>query len=121
VIQPDICHCGGVSEIKKIAAMAEAYFIALAPHNPLGPLATMVSLHVAFSTPNFLVQEVMRSDVPWRYDVIDDALNIKDGYVTPPTRPGIGVEIDETAAAKHGYKPEIEMRYFHDDGAVADW
>jgi len=121
IIQPDICHCGGVSEIKKIAAMAETYYISMAPHNPLGPLATMVSLQVGFSTPNFLIQEVMRSDVPWRYDIIDDEFNIEDGFFLPPTRPGIGIEINEAEAAKHPYQPELEMRYFHPDGSVADW
>jgi galactonate dehydratase len=121
VIQPDVCHCGGVSELKKIAAMAETYFISVAPHNPLGPLATMVSLQIGFSTPNFLIQEVMRSDVPWRYEVVDDALRIEDGFFVPPTRPGIGIEIDERAAARYPYQPEIEMRYFHPDGSVADW
>lgn len=121
IIQPDICHCGGVSEIKKIAALAETYFVSMAPHNPLGPLATMVSLQVGFSTPNFLIQEVMRSDVPWRYDIIDDDFKIEDGFFVPPTRPGIGIEINEAEAAKHPYEPELEMRYFHPDGSVADW
>lgn len=121
VIQPDVCHCGGVSEIKKIAALAETYYITVAPHNPLGPLATMVSLQIGFSTPNFLIQEVMRSDVPWRYDIIDDEFRIENGYFLPPTRPGIGIEINEAEAAKHPYQPELEMRYFHPDGAVADW
>jgi len=121
VIQPDVCHCGGVAEIKKIAAMAETYYISMAPHNPLGPLATMVNIHVGFSTPNFLIQEVMRSDVPWRDEVVDDPLQIVNGFVMPPTRPGIGIEIDEKAAAKYPYKPEEEARYFHPDGSVADW
>lgn len=121
VIQPDVCHCGGVTEIKKIAAMAETYYVSMAPHNPLGPLATMVNIHVGFSTSNFLIQEVMRSDVPWRYDVVDDELDIRGGYIYPPTRPGIGIEINEKEAAKHPYQPEIEMRYFHPDGSVADW
>src|SRR6202011_3853255 len=93
VIQPDVCHCGGISEIKKIAAMAETYFISVAPHNPLGPLATMVNIHFGLSTPNFLIQEVMRSDVPWRNEVVDDPLRIENGFVLPPTRPGIGIEI----------------------------
>jgi galactonate dehydratase len=121
IIQPDVCHCGGVTEIKKIASMAETYFISMAPHNPLGPLATMVNIQVGFSTPNFLIQEVMRSDVPWRYDVVDDALDIRSGYIYPPTRPGIGIEINEQEAAKHPYQPELEMRYFHPDSSVADW
>ncbi len=121
VIQPDVCHCGGVTEIKKIAALAETHFIAMAPHNPLGPLATMVNIQVGFSTPNFLIQEVMRSDVPWRYDVVSDALDIRGGFIYPPTKAGIGIEINEKEAAKHPYEPELEMRYFHPDGSVADW
>ena len=121
VIQPDVCHCGGVSEIKKIAAMAETYFITMAPHNPLGPIATLVNLHVGFSTPNFLIQEVMRSDVPWRNDVVDEELDIVEGVVYPPTRSGIGIEVNEVEAAKHPYQPEHEARYFHPDGSVADW
>lgn len=121
VIQPDVCHCGGVTEIKKIASLAETYYVTMAPHNPLGPLATMVNIHVGFSTPNFLIQEVMRSDVPWRYDVVDDALDIRGGHIFPPTRPGIGIEINEVEAAKHPYQPEIALRYFHPDGSVADW
>ncbi|MBC7811853.1 MAG: D-galactonate dehydratase, partial [Burkholderiales bacterium] len=121
IIQPDVCHCGGVSEIKKIAAMAETYFISMAPHNPLGPLATMVNIQIGFCTSNFLIQELMRSDVPWRNDVVDDPLQIQNGYVLPPTRPGIGIEINEREAAKHPYKPEDEARYFHPDGSIADW
>jgi len=101
--------------------MADTYFIAMAPHNPLGPLATMVNIQVGFSTPNFLIQEVMRSDVPWRYDVVTDALDIREGFIVPPTRPGIGIEINEQEAAKHPYQPETQMRYFHPDGSVADW
>jgi len=121
IIQPDVCHCGGVTEIKKIASLAETYFVAMAPHNPLGPLATMVNIQVGFSTPNFLIQEVMRSDVPWRYDVVTDALDIRGGYIYPPQKPGIGIEINEAEAAKHPFQPELEMRYFHPDGSVADW
>ena len=121
VIQPDVCHCGGISEIKKIASMAEAYYVSVAPHNPLGPIATMVNIHFALSTPNFLIQEVMRSDVPWRDDVVDDPLKIERGYVLPPTRPGIGTEVNEAAAAQHPFAPEIQMRAFHPDGSVADW
>jgi galactonate dehydratase len=121
IIQPDVCHVGGISELKKIAAMAETYYMSVAPHNPLGPLATMVNIHFALSTPNFLIQEVMRSDVPWRNEVIDDPLRIENGFVLPPTRPGIGIEINEKAAAHHPYAPELQMRTYHPDGSVADW
>lgn len=121
VIQPDVCHCGGLSELKKIAAMAETYYVSVAPHNPLGPVATMANVHFAFSTPNFLIQEVMRADVPWRDEVVDGGVTITSGKALPPTRPGLGIEINERAAAAHPYRPEEEIRAFHPDGAVADW
>ena len=121
VIQPDVCHCGGLSEMKKIAAMAETYQISVAPHNPLGPVATMANIHFALSTPNFLIQEVMRQDVPWRNEVVDAPLDIRDGYVYPPTQPGLGLEVDEQGAAAHPYKPEPQLNCFDEEGAVADW
>lgn len=121
VVQPDVCHCGGVAEIRRIAAIAETAFVSMAPHNPLGPIATAVNVHVALSTPNFLIQEVMRLDVPWRDEVVDAPVAIVDGHVLPPTRPGIGVEVDEDAAARHPYAPELPARVFHDDGSVGDW
>ena len=121
VAQPDVCHAGGVTGIRRIAALAEAYGVVLAPHNPLGPLATMVNVHLGFAIPGFLIQEVMRSDVPWRDEVVDMPLAIVGGRVTPPERPGIGIEIDERAAARYPYQPEPLVRWFHDDGSVADW
>jgi galactonate dehydratase len=121
VIQPDVCHCGGLSEMKKIAAMAETYQISVAPHNPLGPVATMANIHFALSTPNFLIQEVMRKDVPWRNEVVDAPLDIRDGYVYPPTQPGLGLEVDEQGAAAYPYNPEQQLNCFDEDGAVADW
>lgn len=121
VIQPDVCHCGGLSELRKIATMADVHGVAVAPHNPLGPVATMASLHFAVSSPNFLIQEVMRSDVPWRDDVLGEPLKIENGRVAPPTAPGLGVEIDEAEAARHPYVPEPQLRTAHSDGAVGDW
>jgi galactonate dehydratase len=121
VIQPDVCHAGGITEVRKIAAMADTYMMGVAPHNPLGPLATMVNLHLAMATPNHLIQEQMRSDVPWRAEVIDGPLEIVGGRATPLDRPGIGVDIDERAAARHPYRPEPQVRWYHGDGSVADW
>jgi galactonate dehydratase len=121
VIQPDLSHCGGLWEARKIAAMAEAYSMVVAPHNPNGPIATAVAVHFAFATPNWLIQESISSDVPWRDEVLDQPLAIHDGSIAPPTRPGIGVEINEQAAARYPFKPEAVQRYFHPDGSVADW
>ncbi|MEP7199897.1 MAG: galactonate dehydratase [Chloroflexota bacterium] len=121
IIQPDLSHCGGLWEARKIAAMAETYSMAVAPHNPNGPLATAVAVHFALATPNWLIQEMLTSDVPWRNDVLDSPIEVRDGYIDMPTRAGIGVEINEAEAAKYPFKPEAEQRYFYDDGAVSDW
>lgn len=121
IVQPDVCHAGGVTEVVKIASMADAYNIALAPHNPLGPIATMVNLHLGFAIPNFLIQEVMRSDVPWRSDVVDAPIRFEGGYAGPPARAGIGVDFDEAEAAKHPFIQDEMLRVFHADGSVADW
>lgn len=121
IIQPDLSHCGGLWEGRKIAAMAEAASIAVAPHNPNGPMATAVAVHFALSTPNWIIQEAISSDVPWRGDVLDEAIQVKNGFIEPPTRPGLGVEVNEQEAARYPFKTELEQRYFHPDGAVADW
>ena len=123
VIQPDLCHCGGLMEAKKIAAMAEMYQMGVAPHNPLGPVANAAALHFAFSTPNFLIQEDMLTDVPWRWDVVKSDLQTKDGYWLPCETPGLGIEVDEKAAAKHPFKQEVmhSLTIRAKDGAVLDW
>ncbi|MDL9977786.1 galactonate dehydratase [Microbacterium candidum] len=121
VLQPDICHVGGPTALRKIAAMAESHHIPLAPHNPLGPLATAVNQHVAFATPGVMIQEVMRSDVPWRDEVVSPAAPIVDGFITAPAGPGWGVSIDEEAAAQHPYRPEPQLAVRGADGSVADW
>jgi galactonate dehydratase len=121
VAQPDVCHAGGVTGLRRIAALAEAHGVTLAPHNPLGPVATMVNLQLGFATPDFLIQEVMRGDVPWRDEVVDGGPVVDGGRAALPTRPGIGIEVDEVAAARHPYERETLVRWFHDDGSVADW
>ncbi len=123
VIQPDLCHCGGLWEAKKIAAMAEAYYIGVAPHNPLGPVANAAALHFALSTPNFLIQEDMLTDVPWRFDVVKHALKTENGYWLPADAPGLGIEVDEEAAKKHPFKQEVihATTVRAHDGAILDW
>jgi galactonate dehydratase len=121
IIQPDLSHCGGLWEARKIAAMAEAYSMAVAPHNPNGPIATAAVVHFALATPNWLIQEAIASDVPWRNEVIVNPVEVVDGSIAPPTRPGLGIDVDEQAAAKYPFKPEAMQRYFHPDGSVADW
>ncbi len=123
IIQPDLCHCGGIWEAKKIAAMAEIYTMGVAPHNPLGPVANAAALHFDLSTPNFLIQEDMLSDVPWRWEVVQHALVTEAGYWLPPDAPGLGIEVNEEAAAKYPFQQEVihpTTVRAHDD-AILDW
>jgi galactonate dehydratase len=90
VIQPDLCHCGGLLEAKKISAMAEAYYVGVAPHNPLGPIANAAALHFALSTPNFLIQEDMLADVPWRWEVVESSLKTEGGVLAAVGCAGAG-------------------------------
>jgi galactonate dehydratase len=121
VAQPDVCHAGGLTEVRRIAALCDTFGVSMAPHNPLGPVATMVNIHLGFATPNFLIQEVMRSDVPWRDDIVTGVTPIVGGHVEPSQTPGIGVDIDFTEAAKHPFAEVKPVQWYHDDGSVADW
>jgi galactonate dehydratase len=121
VIQPNVCYCGGVSEVRRIAAMAEASLVPIAPHNPNGPIGTMVSVHLALALPNFLILEQVRGDVPWRREIVDRPLETQDGYVSPPTRPGIGVELIEEVAAAHPGRSPAPHLVFAPDGSLLDW
>ncbi|HTL28213.1 MAG TPA: galactonate dehydratase [Tepidisphaeraceae bacterium] len=123
VIQPDITHCGGLSEARKIAAMAEAYRVAVAPHNPQGPVSTAASLELGFATPSYIICETVHSDVPWRADVVKEGFTVekKGRIVKPNTRPGLGIEINEDEVRKHPFQQETLQRTFYKDGSVGDW
>jgi galactonate dehydratase len=121
IIQPDVSHCGGISEARRIAAMAETYLVPVACHNPQGPVSTAASLQVGFAVPNYLIQEVVRADVPWRNDILTEPLDVDKGVVNAPVKPGLGIDINEAEAAKHPWQPEVTMECFHRDGSVADW
>ncbi len=128
-IQPDPCHCGGILETKKIAAMAEAYDVALAPHCPLGPIALAVALQVDFCTYNAVIQE---QSLGIHYNQGSDLLDyLKDpsvfiyhqGYVNLLTKPGLGIEIDEAkvraaAAVGHHWKNPV---WRDETGTVLEW
>jgi galactonate dehydratase len=123
IVQPDLCHCGGLFEAKKIAAAAETYYMGVAPHNPLGPIANAAALHFALSTPNFLIQEDMLTDVPWRWDVVKHGLKMENGYWAKTDAPGLGIEVNEVEAAKHPFQQETFASYAARaaDGAILDW
>ena len=122
VLQPDLNHCGGLLEARRIAGMGETYLMGIAPHNPNGPIANAAALHFDLATPNFLIQEDMLGDVPWRFDVVEADLRSQNGYWLPPEKPGLGVEVNEREAARHPFQQEIlEQMVFHEDGSVAEW
>lgn len=116
-IQPDVSHAGGIAELKKIAAMAETYYIPFAPHNPSGPVANAASLQLAACCPNFEILEIMYSDVEWRGDVTNEALEYRDGFITIPEKPGLGIEINEAECLKHPYQRHTLRHY---TGALTD-
>ena len=118
VAQPDICHAGGFTELRKIAAMAESAYIKIAPHNPNGPVATMASVHLAASIPNFLILEMAQQ--PLRDEVQHHGLTIKDGWAELPDRPGLGIALDDDVIAAHPYTPGDYDAAFYADGSVAD-
>ena len=118
VAQPDICHAGGLTELRKIAAMAEASYIKIAPHNPNGPVATMASVHLAASIPNFLILEMAQQ--PLRDEVQRQGLTVKDGWAELPRLPGLGIELDAEVVAAHPYAPGDYDPAFYSDGSVAD-
>ena len=101
IIQPDICHAGGFSELRKIASMAETYYVTLAPHNSNGPISTVASLHLDMAIPNCQRQELFVNSLPLYQQVLTNPLVIEDGYGTPPAGPGWGTALDDAVLAKH--------------------
>jgi galactonate dehydratase len=129
VAQPDLSHAGGISETRRIAAMAEAYDVALAPHCPLGPIALAASLQIAFAVPNFLIQEQSlgihynRGNDLLDYLVDPAPFRFVDGHVARPLGPGLGIEVDEAAvrrAAEVGHRWRNPV-WRHADGSFAEW
>lgn len=123
IAQPDICHCGGLLETKKIAAMAETASIGIAPHNPLGPIAGVAALHFAVSTPNHVIQEEMVGAVPWYSEVVRGPIKMIDGHWMVPEAPGLGIEVDDDVCAAHPFGPEVQhtSNAVLSDGTVVDW
>ena len=114
IVQPDLSHAGGLGECKKIAAMAEAYHLSFAPHNPSGPIANAATLQLAACTPNFFLLETMATDVPWRKELTTESLTFKDGYFVISDRPGLGIELNEETFDAHPYSPR-PLRHYRGD------
>ncbi len=123
ICQLDITHCGGLTGARRIAALAEAWRISLAPHNPQGPVSTAASLEFGFSQPSYIICETVHDDVPWRQDVVTEGFKVEKvgRIVRPNTRPGLGIEINEAEVRRHPFQQEILQRVFLSDGSVGDW
>ena len=125
VVQPGLFQGGGILEGRKVAAMAEAHYLAVAPHNPFGPVNTMACLHLDAGLPNFLIQEVSGAVRPEWYRALFTGLPvIRDGYAELPAGPGLGIDFDpgavEAAAAAHPFVPYDQRIRLHEDGSIAD-
>jgi galactonate dehydratase len=118
IIQPDICVVGGLWEMKKIAAMAEAEYVVVAPHNPLSPVATAVNVHFALSTHNFLILEYHADDNPQRTALVDSPMVLEDGYLLPPSRPGLGIDLNLETCANQFYKSWRRPALWRVDGSL---
>ncbi|MBT19878.1 hypothetical protein CMK17_07795 [Candidatus Poribacteria bacterium] len=103
IIQLDVGHCGGILESKKIAGMAEAHYASIAPHMYCGPIAAAAAIQLATCSPNFLIQEFNVSSL--HANILKTPIKFEDGYILPPTAPGLGVELDEDTVAAHPYNP----------------
>jgi galactonate dehydratase len=106
-----------------VAALADAYRIALAPHNPQGPVSTAASIEFGFSQPSYIICESVHNDVPWRDEVVEEGFQVDEATrtVTANTKPGLGVTINEDEVRKHPFQQELLQRVFHRDGSVGEW
>jgi galactonate dehydratase len=121
LLQPDLSHCGGVLEARAIAAMGEVYYCGFAPHNPLGPVNTVVSAHVATASPNFVALEVCLYPPEWTRDLLREPIEFVGGYLELSDAPGWGIELDVELCRAHPYRPYTLPILRHPGGAVADW
>jgi len=132
ILQPDVSHCGGISELRRIASMAEAYDIALAPHCPLGPIALAACIQTDIATPNFVIQE-MSLGIHYNVEAGDydltsyvrnaNVFDVRDGYVNALVAPGLGIEVDEELVRRvaKDTKPWLPKEFHGVDGSIREW
>jgi galactonate dehydratase len=105
IVQPDLAHCGGLGIGKKVAALAQAHDLSVAPHCSVGPVAQCAAIHFGWCTPNVLVQENFAEyDVPWRNEFVCGGNASRGGEFALPEKPGLGIELDVEACVRHPYK-----------------
>ena len=121
-VRPDVCLAGGITHTKKIAALAEASYVGVVPHNPLGPISTAACLQIAACAPNFAIQEYPTGEHDFPKNVmVKEPIAVEDGFLIIPDAPGIGIEIADDAQEKAPPRTygEINVR-LHRDGSVVD-
>jgi galactonate dehydratase len=132
VLQPDVAHCGGISELRRIAAAAEAYDVAIAPHCPLGPVALAACMQVDLATPNFVIQEmslgIHYNTEAGEYDITSyvtdpTVFDVKEGYVDPLNKPGLGIDVDELVVRRvaETAEPWLPKAFYGVDGGIREW
>jgi galactonate dehydratase len=120
-VQPDVIHCGGITEMRKIAAMADAFRIEVLPHNPNSRLCTFASLHFCVATPNATLLEISGSERPkWDDLFFGAAVDYRDGFAQLPDKPGLGIDLDESVALRSPYVEKDWHGPRFDDGAITD-
>lgn len=111
IAQPDVSHVGGLPEMKQIAGLAALHDLPIAPHNPNGPVCNAMTLQIAASTPNLCYLETMVTDVPWRKDVAPEDLELIDGEMLIPERPGLGIDLNPEVARQFPYQA-VDLRHY---------
>ena len=120
-VRPDVCLAGGITQSKKIAAVAEAHGALVVPHNPLSPVSTAACIQIAACIPNFALQEYpLGEGEPPKSEIVKKTLELSNGFLVVPDAPGIGIELREDAAERYPYKPREVVTRLHADGSVVD-
>jgi galactonate dehydratase len=117
VIQADVIHIGGLTELKRATVLADAAYVPVSPHNPNGPICHAATLHMAAACHNFSILETMVTDVPWRKDITDEQWHFENGYFKVPSTPGLGIELNEDNLAKYPYEAR-DLRHY--DGRLTN-
>ncbi len=121
-LRPDVCHCGGISEMKKIAAFGEVFYLDLIPHNNAGPLGSAATLHAALALPNVTLIEAPWVNSDSKPDVVSPFPKVENGFALPLEGPGLGVTFDEKLARSRPFrKPALQPRLNAPDGSVRDF
>jgi 2-dehydro-3-deoxyphosphogalactonate aldolase len=120
ILQMALGRCGGILEAKKIAGMAEAHYAQIAPHLYCGPIEGAANIQIDACSPNFLIQESIETWGGFHAEILKEPVRWEDGYIIPPIKPGLGVELNEAEAARHPYVADFRHQYTFADGSVAD-